>query len=464
MALNFSSVIATPAARALATCISFTAGGPLAALTGAFVGGLLGESGAEFARVGVEKLAEAMGEGLLGPRLEALAERLTPERPSIEKIHREAVRLTLQEIGKKADAGFGEWFRNWDACLKSAEALDLEELRPEQVLAANADALFRNALDRLDAQGAAMRKGLALNRRVEPELVELVRTGLDSRIEENFRELLAKPENAEAFRRAELAFQAGAKELLVSIKGDTSAIRGDLSLTREDVVATRAGVAELRQLLTPDVIANLMQAGSAANAAHQKVVDELANQLNATRDAVFGFLSTLKEEAVPLEQLPAKLALIAQRHLEQLERLSALDPEDTEARQYIEEARDLIARAKSSADYDRADELLSLAEMAPEQALRRVETLQHEAAEAAHRLRISVAATRVERGELSLTRLRYEEAAEHFRAAAETVAAEDSELRFRLPCPLWECSVFAWQRERYKRGITAGYSSLPENP
>ena len=61
--------------------------------------------------------------------------------------------------------------------------------------------------------------------------------------------------------------------------------------------------------------------------------------------------------------------------------------------------------------------------------MRRVEALEREASEAATRIRRGGAATRAERGELSLTRLDYLQAAAHFRAAADLLRREDSELR-----------------------------------
>jgi tetratricopeptide (TPR) repeat protein len=136
-------------------------------------------------------------------------------------------------------------------------------------------------------------------------------------------------------------------------------------------------------------------------------------------------LRILKEDNVPVEQFTSKLLLIAQRYVSMLDRLAALDPEDAEAQNYIEEAQAILRRAASRADYDRSDELLSNAEDAQGRSLERVELLEREAHEAASRLRRSKAATRAERGELSLTRLDYIQAAHHFSAAAELVSRDD---------------------------------------
>jgi tetratricopeptide (TPR) repeat protein len=177
----------------------------------------------------------------------------------------------------------------------------------------------------------------------------------------------------------------------------------------------------------PEEIALMLQA---AGSASQAKIDELAGNLNTSREAVLGFLRTLKEDDVPTEQLASKLALIAQRYVSMMERLAALDPEDSEAGGYIDEARQVLRHAAFAKDYERADALLSNAEDAQGRSLGRVEALEREAREAANRLLRGQAATRVERAELALTRLDYLLAAQHFQAAAGLVAAEDSDLRF----------------------------------
>lgn len=90
-------------------------------------------------------------------------------------------------------------------------------------------------------------------------------------------------------------------------------------------------------------VASLMQVAlQAAGSAQQARIDELAGQLHTSREAVLGFLKILQEEDVPVEQLQTKLALIAQRHVGMLERLAVLDPEDTDAQHYIDEAREVL--------------------------------------------------------------------------------------------------------------------------
>ena len=155
----------------------------------------------------------------------------------------------------------------------------------------------------------------------------------------------------------------------------------------------------------------------------------MAGQLHTTSGAVLGFFKILQEEGVPVEQLQTKLTLIAQRYVDMLGRLAALDPEDIDAQGYIDEAREVLRQAASTKDYDRADALLSQAEETQDRILQRAEALEREAHEAASRIRRGKAATRAERGELSLTRLDYLQAAQHFQSAANLMVEEDLNLK-----------------------------------
>lgn len=131
---------------------------------------------------------------------------------------------------------------------------------------------------------------------------------------------------------------------------------------------------------------------------------------------------------MPTEKLLLTLAEIAQRHHDILQRLSALDFEDPVTKAAIDEAGTILSRADSMAAYDRADALLADAE-ASDMLASGKRRLSNEAQEAARRKRRSAAATRTERGEWSLTRLDYLQAAQHFKAAAEIVAVDEIELR-----------------------------------
>ena len=63
---------------------------------------------------------------------------------------------------------------------------------------------------------------------------------------------------------------------------------------------------------SPDEVALSLRA---AGVAAQAKIDELAGQLRTSSEAVLGFFKILQEEDVPVEQLPTKLTLIAQRYV-----------------------------------------------------------------------------------------------------------------------------------------------------
>ncbi len=154
-------------------------------------------------------------------------------------------------------------------------------------------------------------------------------------------------------------------------------------------------------------------------------VEELSNKLQVTDDAVVGFFRILDENQVPLEKLPERLAEIAQRHRDMLDRLAVLDTESPEIKGMIEQAR----AAVKEANYDRADRLLRDAETAELAAAQRAEDLARQAQKAAERRVLNAAKILAERGELSLTRLDYREAAKHFEKASERVPASHLETR-----------------------------------
>ncbi len=177
--------------------------------------------------------------------------------------------------------------------------------------------------------------------------------------------------------------------------------------------------------ITPEQLA---QALGSAGEAQQAVVDRLSGQLDTSREAVRGFFNILSVSDVPVEKLPRMLEEIAQRHRAMLQRLAALDPDTPETGAFIVEAHAILSAAETPEAYDRADTLLANAEASDMRAIRAAEALERQAKEAVRRKRLSAAATRAERGELNLTRLDYLQAGQHFRAAADLVGREDTEL------------------------------------
>ena len=135
-------------------------------------------------------------------------------------------------------------------------------------------------------------------------------------------------------------------------------------------------------------------------------IDRLSAEMDLRKPAVENFLRILGEAKVPIEDLAAKLAEIAQRHKDMLDRWSIIEEDDDPA---IRQLTDAARAAINDGDYDRADSLLAEAE-------------EMDLAVANQRF-ISAASKRAKRGELRLTRLDYPGAAKHFKAAAAIVPA-----------------------------------------
>ena len=173
-------------------------------------------------------------------------------------------------------------------------------------------------------------------------------------------------------------------------------------------------------------VATLIQASTQELQKHHAAeLNALGGQLGVTQNALTGFFQILREQNVPLEKLPDTLATIAQRFHEMQERLAALNPEDPAINALIEKARAEL----DVGHFDFADALLRQAEAAEEVAACQAKRLACIAQAAADRRWLNAAATRAERGELSLTRLDYLQAAEHFRAASERVPASAPAVR-----------------------------------
>lgn len=154
-------------------------------------------------------------------------------------------------------------------------------------------------------------------------------------------------------------------------------------------------------------------------------IDDLSGQLGFARKTVTSFFEVLGETDVPTENLQEKLTEIAEHYVELRDRADALVSDDAAVQDLIDQARAAI----SEGAYDRADELLIRAEGAD--------------IRAGEERFLNAAATRAIRGETSLTRLRYLDAAEHFAEAARLVPASE---------PTIKAGYFAQQGRALTRG------------
>ena len=231
-AAGLGAAVAGRLGCALGAAFGDALSGPL----GEMVGKLVEEGGKETAK----KLFDTGGD--------ALAEKIKGSGGNLDAVYREALRLSLAAMRSQIGS-YEDWFRNWDRCLKARDALRLDELRADQLdqlTFAEMDAVLRQTLVRLDAQGAMMGQktaSIALLERVMPRDLDTVLAQSTPRLfDENFRALIVSEEYEEAWKEAQLGFQEFASSYLVSIKADTEAIKTDNEAIKTDTSAIVSGV------------------------------------------------------------------------------------------------------------------------------------------------------------------------------------------------------------------------------
>jgi len=147
---------------------------------------------------------------------------------------------------------------------------------------------------------------------------------------------------------------------------------------------THTDSGDINQGLMPEQLHELIADQHAEHQGLQDELTELKVQLGVTEQALRTFFGILERE-VPPEQWPVRLAEIAHRHKQALERLAVLEIEDSEAQALIGEAKTTI----EAGDYGRAEDLLDQAEA---RELANLEKMQA----AVERRRLSAAAVRAE--------------------------------------------------------------------
>lgn len=160
--------------------------------------------------------------------------------------------------------------------------------------------------------------------------------------------------------------------------------------------------------IRPEQLAALIRQSSDLSEANKTIIESLERDLALTRRQISGALRVLGEENVPPEQLGEKLAEIAQRFRELQAKISDTDDDIHRVAQLKAKAKEAIAVFELS----KADDILEQIEA--EQRRQLAETA------------VSIAETSARRGEVALTRLRYDEAAGHFAKAEMALPAESS--------------------------------------
>jgi tetratricopeptide (TPR) repeat protein len=144
---------------------------------------------------------------------------------------------------------------------------------------------------------------------------------------------------------------------------------------------------------------------------------ELAQKLGFTTSAVAEFFKILGEKNVPEEKIPVRLTEIATHFAQTRDELAALEPDDPHT-------AELARAAKTALDAGRlseADNALGQAKEAELAAFRQARELRQKAQEAEDRHALNTAKLLAGRGNIALTQLRYADAAEQFKEAADLV-------------------------------------------
>jgi tetratricopeptide (TPR) repeat protein len=145
----------------------------------------------------------------------------------------------------------------------------------------------------------------------------------------------------------------------------------------------------------------------------KQTIDALQQNLGVSENALKAFFATIGDNEVPIARLSEKLLEIA-GHYKELLAQSAPGPTDGPE---IAKVKSAAQDAVEAGQLDRADELLQ-----------QVEKLQ-DAAIASEQL--ERASTSAQRGQLAMSQLRYQDAAQQFADAAKRVPEERSDIRLR---------------------------------
>ncbi len=135
------------------------------------------------------------------------------------------------------------------------------------------------------------------------------------------------------------------------------AVTGELVIHGDTTISKGPSAAEIQAIVQATLQKESLNVQRAAELDQQ--VSLLSAEMGVRKPAVENFLRILGESKVPIDELSSKLAEIAQRHVDMLERWSVLEEDDNPA---IRRRTDAAKAAINDGDYDRADALLAEAE------------------------------------------------------------------------------------------------------
>lgn len=169
--------------------------------------------------------------------------------------------------------------------------------------------------------------------------------------------------------------------------------------------------------LTPEHLRGFVDQVLAKRKLDDAMIVDLASRLGVARAVVATILSILDKGEIETSQLSQNLTEVTLRHLALQKRIAGLVTDNPGIRVLVDMARAKIDQGQ----YERADGLLARAENVEPLAAHEADAIDTQAYEAKKQRNLEAAAIHACRGDISLTRRRYEEAAEHFGAAAELV-------------------------------------------
>jgi tetratricopeptide (TPR) repeat protein len=173
--------------------------------------------------------------------------------------------------------------------------------------------------------------------------------------------------------------------------------------------------------LTPEQVQELTKAAvSGAVGPLRETIVELSKRLGVTEDATQTMLRILGDQDVPLERLSQKLTEIANQYQKlqaQAAQASALNLDNSQARSLVEQAQGAI----KAGDFGKAHQLLREAREAQIAAAEKARKLRRQARAAEDAELIGAAAATATEGDVAMTELQYEQAADLFKEAAALV-------------------------------------------
>ena len=211
--------------------------------------------------------------------------------------------------------------------------------------------------------------------------------------------------------------------LIVALVGANSLSAQQQTETRGDqspaLIAGRDAIVTYG--LTPEQVQELTKAAAAGAVGPlaDKIVD-LSNRLGVTQGATLTMLRILDQRDVPLEQLPQKLAEVADQYKKFQAQLAALNPQNPLARGLVEQAQAEIKVGKADS-LIKAHQLLRQAKQAQIAAAQQARNLRQKAQVAEDEQLIQAAASSAAEGDLAMTELHYLQGADLFKEAANLV-------------------------------------------